>query len=72
MRKISFAPLTLALFAVLLFYSGGSPRLFAHEQPGVIRFGVYPYETARSVYSLYAPLGACRSSPSRNEAATNK
>lgn len=55
MRIISFIPLILAVGALLLLCSGGSPT-FAHEQPGVIRFGVYPYETARSVYSLYAPL----------------
>lgn len=54
MQKISFTPL--ALCAVLFLFSDGVPRLFAHEQSEVIRFGVYPYETARSIYSLYAPL----------------
>lgn len=55
MRKI-FAIPALVLGAVLFFFIGGPATNFAHDQSGPIRFGVYPYESARTLYSLYAPL----------------
>jgi phosphonate transport system substrate-binding protein len=55
MRKI-FAIPALVLGAVLFFFIGGPVKTFAYDQSGPIRFGVYPYESARALYNLYAPL----------------
>lgn len=55
MRKI-FAIPALVLGAVLFFFIGGPSGTLAHDQSGTIRFGVYPYESARALYNLYAPL----------------
>jgi phosphonate transport system substrate-binding protein len=55
MHKISVLP-TLAWAALLLFVFGGPPEIFASDQAGTITFGLYPYQSARSLYSLYLPI----------------
>ncbi|MCL7486900.1 MAG: phosphate/phosphite/phosphonate ABC transporter substrate-binding protein [Desulfobulbaceae bacterium] len=56
MRKIFFILSVLVLSAFPLALIEGQPRCFAHDSSNVIKFGVYPYESPRSVYTLYAPL----------------
>jgi phosphonate transport system substrate-binding protein len=55
MKKITNVfSLILASFFVLC--GGGGSGALAHDQSGPLRFGVYPYESARSINRLYAPI----------------
>lgn len=53
MNKVSSSSAWMVGVVLLLFISGPS-KILAHDQTNVIRFGVYPYESARSLYALYA------------------
>lgn len=46
----------LVLGSVLSFFLSGASEIFAHDQANSIKFGVYPYESARALYSRYGPI----------------
>jgi phosphonate transport system substrate-binding protein len=56
MKKRHPAIIALMLCTVLLILIADQSRTLAHDLQSVIKFGVYPYESARSAYTLYAPV----------------
>jgi phosphonate transport system substrate-binding protein len=55
MPAYSFFRLPLALAALLFIILGGQSSSLAHDPAHVIKFGIYPYESVRTLYSLFEP-----------------
>ncbi|MBI5556548.1 MAG: phosphate/phosphite/phosphonate ABC transporter substrate-binding protein [Deltaproteobacteria bacterium] len=56
MKKKHPAIIPLMLGMALIILIAGQSKAGAHDLPNVIKFGVYPYESPRSAYTLYAPV----------------
>lgn len=51
-----FRPAGILFFAALMLLIAGRPPAFAHDPSKLIRFGVFPYKSPRTIFTLFAPI----------------